>query len=227
MTTSCRMLRKSNEAVPGWNADAGRQQSEQFGVRSVRTEFRVPMRICLPVIPDAGCGALRRSVSERVVFGSLVASCFSIQRTALMSATTSLADTPICGLADVESVIRQLTASWHQPGNLLQNRRSRRMPFQESLCLYALDDQYQIAGPPQRVLGLDISVDGLSFTHQKPLACRYAAIAFQTAQCVETHVARLIWCRYSRQRHYVSGGRFLKHAACVVPLTDISMLEDA
>lgn len=144
-----------------------------------------------------------------------------------MSATISLTDTPLRGLDDVASAVRQLTASWHQPGNLLQNRRSRRIPFHQTLCLYVLDDQFQSAGPPQRVRGCDISVDGLSFTHWKPLPCRNAAIAFQSAQGTETHVVRLIWCRYLRQQHYVSGGRFLKDAVCTVPLADISTLEEA
>lgn len=144
-----------------------------------------------------------------------------------MSATISPTDTPLRGLDDVASVVRQLTASWHQPGNLLQNRRSRRIPFRQTLCLYALDDQFQITGPPQRVRGCDISVDGLSFTHWKPLACRNAAIVFQSAQGTETHVVRLIWCRYSRQKHYVSGGRFLKSADCTVPSVDVSTLDEA
>jgi hypothetical protein len=87
--------------------------------------------------------------------------------------------------------------------------------------------QFRPCAPPVVVQGRDISVDGLSFLHGQPLPYRYAAISLRTAQGVESAICRLTWCRYSREGHYVSGGKFIRHVpTSLVPPGDWEMLDD-
>ncbi len=119
------------------------------------------------------------------------------------------------------------TASWHQSASTIHGRRAHRVPLPQSVCLTGLDDQFRPCAPPVVVQGRDISVDGLSFLHGQPLPYRYAAISLRTAQGVESAICRLTWCRYSREGHYVSGGKFIRHVpTSLVPPGDWEMLDD-
>lgn len=119
-----------------------------------------------------------------------------------------------------------LTASWHQAASTVHGRQSHRVPLQQSVCLTGLDNQFRPAAAPIVVQGRDISVDGLSFLHGQPLPFRYATVSLQTARGVESIVCRLTWCRYSREGHYISGGKFVRHTpASFVPPTGWDLLE--
>ncbi|MBI1315048.1 hypothetical protein GC176_27470 [bacterium] len=119
------------------------------------------------------------------------------------------------------------TASWHQSATTIHGRRSHRIPLPLSICLTGLDDQLQPCASPVVVRGRDISVDGISFLHGQPLPYRYAAVSIRTAAGIESSICRLTWCRYSREGHYISGGRFVRHIpASMIPPADWEMLED-
>lgn len=118
------------------------------------------------------------------------------------------------------------TASWHQSASTIHGRRSHRIPLPQSVCLTGLDDSFRPCAAPVVVQGRDISVDGISFRHGQPLPFRYATVSLRTAHGIESAVCRLIWCRYSREGHYVSGGKFVRHIpAILVPPDDWETLE--
>ncbi|MGC1273735.1 MAG: hypothetical protein WBC44_08520 [Planctomycetaceae bacterium] len=68
------------------------------------------------------------------------------------------------------------------------------------------------AGPSMLAEGRDVSSSGLSFAHAGLLACRFAAVSFRAdredGSIVETILVRLLWCRFTGQGGYLSGGRF-------------------
>lgn len=102
--------------------------------------------------------------------------------------------------------------SWHQWGGLLNDRRAHRVAFSEPLHVVGLainrdTGKLEPQAEPIIAQGRDISVDGISFRHDDPLPHRYVAVSFQTPFGTETLVAKLSWCRFAREDHYVSGGR--------------------
>ncbi len=119
------------------------------------------------------------------------------------------------------------TASWHQSASTIHGRRAHRVPLPLSVCLTGLDEQFRPCAAPVVVRGRDISVDGISFLHGLPLPFRYAAVSMRTSSGVESAVCRLTWCRYSREGHYISGGKFVRHspAGLVLP-SDWETLEE-
>ncbi|MHC4880607.1 MAG: hypothetical protein ACYTGL_29500 [Planctomycetota bacterium] len=119
------------------------------------------------------------------------------------------------------------TASWHQSASTIHSRRAHRVPLPMSVCLTGLDDEFHPCAAPVVVRGRDISVDGISFLHGLPLPFRYATISIRTSAGIESTVCRLTWCRYSREGHYVSGGKFMRHIPTgLVPPSDWELLED-
>ena len=101
--------------------------------------------------------------------------------------------------------------SWYQWGGLLNDRRAHRVAFPETLLVVGLatdsaTGQFVPVAEPIIAQGRDISVDGISFQHADPLPHRYVAVSFRSPFGTETLVARLSWCRFTREEHYVSGG---------------------
>lgn len=127
----------------------------------------------------------------------------------------SVSESPSKTLDDVLSTVRKTDTprvSWHQWGGLLNDRRAHRIAFPETLHVVGLTTdsatgQLIPAAEPIIAHGRDISVDGISFQHADPLPHRYVAVSFRSPFGTETLVARLSWCRFARENHYVSGGR--------------------
>jgi len=118
------------------------------------------------------------------------------------------------------------TASWYQSATTVHSRCAHRVPLPQSICLTGLDDQFRPCAAPAIVQGRDISVDGLSFLHGQPLPFRYANVALRTPRGIESIVCRLTWCRYSREGHYITGGKFVRHIpANPVSPTDWELLD--
>jgi hypothetical protein len=134
--------------------------------------------------------------------------------TALASLTSSRASST--NLLDDDQAIDRESASprvsWYQWGGLLNDRRSHRVAFPESLHVVGLNTSSETAelvqvSEPIIARGRDISVDGISFRHEVPLPHRYVAVSYRSPFGTETLVAKLTWCRFEREGHYVSGGR--------------------
>ncbi len=72
-------------------------------------------------------------------------------------------------------------------------------------------------------MGHDISLTGLSFTHEEPLAERKVAVSFLFDDGpLDSVVTLLRWCRFRRDGFYQTGGLFLR----AIALGDEATLSD-
>jgi hypothetical protein len=118
-------------------------------------------------------------------------------------------------MPELEALVDGLVASWHSSSASLQCRRWHRTRFQKPLTITPIDDGTELpAGPPLAVTGHDISLAGLSFIHDRPLAPRKVAVTFQFDDGTCDSVLTLLkWCRFRRDGLYQSGGQFLRVVA--------------
>ena len=66
-------------------------------------------------------------------------------------------------------------------------------------------------GDPTLVAGRNLSLQGVSFSHEHPLPYRDIVLTFALpGGGVESMVVRLKWCRFTRGGKYQSGGRLLR-----------------
>lgn len=134
--------------------------------------------------------------------------------TAIANLTTSSASSAK-SLNEVISTVRKsdsLRVSWYQWGGLLNDRRAHRVAFPQKLQVVGLStnsDTGQFMPVSEAIVasGRDISVDGISFRHEVALPHRYVAVRYRSPFGTKTHVAKLSWCRFEREGHYISGGR--------------------
>ena len=101
--------------------------------------------------------------------------------------------------------------SWYRSGGLLNERRAHRVPFPETLHVVGLvrssvDGRFVVDSEGFIARGRDISVGGISFRHDAPLPHRFVAVSFRSPFGTETLIAKLLWCRFTRQERYFSGG---------------------
>jgi len=122
-------------------------------------------------------------------------------------------------IPEVEALVDGFVASWHSSSASLQSRRWHRTRFQKPLTITPVDDGTVCpAGRPMAVTGHDISLAGLSFTHDQPLAPRKVAVTFQFEDgTCESVLTLLKWCRFRRDGLYQSGGQFLRTIALPEP----------
>jgi|AP95_1055475.scaffolds.fasta_scaffold94269_1 hypothetical protein len=103
-------------------------------------------------------------------------------------------------------------ASWHSSDSLTVSRSSHRISFTERMCVTGLNADHSACSAPLLVRGRDISVDGVSFTHQRPMPHRHVQMLLPLASGLESVIVRLTWCRFAGAGAYVSGGYFVRQA---------------
>lgn len=108
--------------------------------------------------------------------------------------------------------------SWYRSGGLLNERRAHRVAFPELLHVVGLESdpqRNQFITAPEAVIanGRDISIDGISFCHSERIPHRYVAVSFCSPFGTQTLVAKLLWCRFVREKHYMSGGQLIANPA--------------
>jgi len=115
-------------------------------------------------------------------------------------------------MPEVEALVDGFVASWHSSSASLQCRRWHRARFQRPLTITPIDDSMdRPAGQSLAVTGHDISLAGLSFIHDRPLAPRKVAVTFHFDDGACDSVLTLLkWCRFRRDGLYQSGGQFLR-----------------
>ena len=101
-------------------------------------------------------------------------------------------------------------ASWYSANSLLAPRSAYRVEYEEHICLTGLDNDFQDCSTPVLVRGRDISVDGVSFNHLRPMPFRFVRMLVPAPNGPEALTVRLTWCRYASHGEYVSGGYFLR-----------------
>jgi hypothetical protein len=97
----------------------------------------------------------------------------------------------------------------------LQSRRWHRAKFDRPLTVVPLDDRTENPlGSPLAVVGHDISLAGISFVHDQPLAPRKVAVTFQFEDGTSESILTVLkWCRFRRDGLYQSGGQFVRRVA--------------
>jgi hypothetical protein len=118
-------------------------------------------------------------------------------------------------IPEVEALADGVVASWHSSNTSLQSRRWHRAKFDRPLTVMPLDDRTeQPLGSPLAVVGHDISLAGISFVHDRPLAPRKVAVTFQFEDGTSDSILTLLkWCRFRRDGLYQSGGQFIRRLA--------------
>ncbi len=115
-------------------------------------------------------------------------------------------------LPEIECLVDGFVASWHSSDASIQCRRWHRVRFERPLLITPLDESGDWpAGEPFPVSGRDISLTGISFLHEEPLAARKVAVTvYPPAGPPGSVVTLLRWCRFRRDGVYQSGGQFLR-----------------
>ena len=127
-------------------------------------------------------------------------------------AASSVASSALCRLDEISRLVETLVAAWYDAPLVQQQRGKHRIPFDQPLALTPLDDKTEeFIGQPQIVAGRNLSLDGVSFSHEQPMPFRKIALTFALPDGeVESMVTRLRWCRFTRDGLYQSGGTFLR-----------------
>jgi hypothetical protein len=104
--------------------------------------------------------------------------------------------------------------SWYRSGGLLNERKSHRVAFPETLRVTGLEkntDSGEFVAVSDSIIarGRDISVGGISFRHEETLPHRFVAVSFHMPFGMQTLVAQLLWCRFTWEEHYISGGNLI------------------
>lgn len=110
--------------------------------------------------------------------------------------------------AEIARTVARLLAQMHPPA-VHEKRRDKRVPIP---CLFRLtpaqaDDRPEIE-TPMIVVGKDISPRGIGFFHEHPIPYRRGLLTVElpSSDTIEIEV-ELLWCRFTSQGWYESGGR--------------------
>lgn len=125
--------------------------------------------------------------------------------------------------AAATSPCKSAYATWLRSSQLAYARNAVRIPYDQRIAVIPLDDDdLPLFDQAVLVRGRDLSLQGLSIVHGQPQFHRSFWIAF-VEELADQIVwrAEMKWCRFTRQGHYVSGGKLLH----IVP-TDPDLLAD-
>ena len=119
---------------------------------------------------------------------------------------------PSGGIISLEGLIQDFEASWQRGGPGWERRQKHRYAFEQSVQLVPLDEQSeQPVGSALVVKTQDISASGIGFQHRVPLPYKKVALTLVPPGGTEiTVVTRLLWCRFTREGHYETGGQFVR-----------------
>ncbi|EDL56724.1 hypothetical protein [Gimesia maris] len=114
-------------------------------------------------------------------------------------------------IPELNKLIDSVVASWYLEPSSISSREWHRIPCRRPLGLAVFNPQTrQLESDLQIVTGRNISVRGISFTHQAHIYSREVAVTFDLDQPVQEFlIVRLAWSRFSEKRTFQSGGQFL------------------
>lgn len=129
------------------------------------------------------------------------------------SSPSATADDVLTASAEAQRLrIWQLLAGERLAGGGRERRRLQRFAYPKLIELTPVAaDGCTPAGETTIVVGRQISPRGLSFFHPAPLAHRLvrARLELSAGKSFEV-LLDLTWCRFTRQRWYESGGKFVQ-----------------
>jgi len=114
-------------------------------------------------------------------------------------------------IPELNKLTETVVASWYLEPTAISSRKWHRIPCERPIGLTLIDLKSKQLGPQlQIVQGRNFSVEGISFSHQKQIYSREVAVTFDLEKPVmEFLVVRLAWSRFSEDRLFQSGGKFL------------------
>jgi len=122
------------------------------------------------------------------------------------------------GEDEVRTQVWGLLTTLYPQNTCMERRREQRYPFPYLIHLTPVAaDGITPQGESIVVVGKHLSERGMGFYHSKPLPYRRMIVSLEVGQ--GKWLAFLIdlnWCRFTRQRWYESGGRFLRAVASPV-----------
>lgn len=135
----------------------------------------------------------------------------TLEAEARVSNAADVAISALHRLEEVSQLIGSIVAEWGE--NVSVHRRSEhRALFTGSIVLTPFDLEMSTpSGESRLVTGRNLSLHGISFAHETPLPYRDIVLSFALPDGdVESMVTRLMWCRFTRDGSYYSGGRLLR-----------------
>ena len=114
-------------------------------------------------------------------------------------------------IPEINKLAETVVASWYLEPAAFSSRKWHRIPCERPIGLAMIDLKSKQLGPQlQIVQGRNLSIEGFSFSHRKPITSREVAVTFDLEKPVmEFLVIRLAWSRFSEDRLFQSGGKFL------------------
>jgi len=114
-------------------------------------------------------------------------------------------------IPELNKLADTVVASWYLEPTAISSRKWHRIPCERPIGLTLIDlKSKQLEPQLQIVQGRNLSIEGISFSHQNQIASREVAVTFDLDQPVmEFLVVRLAWSRFSEDRLFQSGGKFL------------------
>lgn len=112
----------------------------------------------------------------------------------------------------LEGLLHALEASWQRGGPGWERRIEHRYDFVQTIRLIPLNDlTEEPEGPAIFVETRELSVNGVGILHSQPLPYKKVALTL-SLPCGSrvTIVTKLLWCRFSKEGRYASGGQFLR-----------------
>ncbi len=115
-------------------------------------------------------------------------------------------------IPELSKLTDTVVASWYLEPASFSSRKWHRIPCQSPIGLVLINEQTkQLESKLLTVQGRDLSIEGISFSHQDPIYSREVAITFDLEQpMMEFLVTRLAWSRFSEDQCFQSGGKFLR-----------------
>tara|TARA_R110002095_G_scaffold2261_2_gene9442 strand:+ start:6306 stop:6821 length:516 start_codon:yes stop_codon:yes gene_type:complete len=113
-------------------------------------------------------------------------------------------------IPELNKLAETVVASWYLEPAAISSRKWHRIPCERPIGLALFNRQAQQLEPELQVVeGRNLSVEGISFSHGKPITSREVAITFDLEKPVmEFLVIRLAWSRFSENHLFQSGGKF-------------------
>lgn len=123
---------------------------------------------------------------------------------------------------DIETVVRQLSASWQPYRPIVERREHHRMKHVVPMTIIPLNDETgELQSKRIEATGRDISSHGISFFHPQHLSERRVFVIFGRGDMRRCYCVDLRWSRYRGGKKWVSGGYFEKSVSREDPEWDM------
>lgn len=112
---------------------------------------------------------------------------------------------------ELNKLVDSVVASWYLEPTAVSSRKWHRIPYAGPIGLTTIDlSSKKMGSELQIVESRNLSIEGISFSHQNQIGSREVAVTFDLEKPVmEFLVVRLAWSRFSEDRLFQSGGKFL------------------